>query len=108
LLQGSTLRVKVLLGSIVLPLSRLQFQIELVNFVLVLLKTNFGRRLTGLFLDLLRGNSGEFPFDLPAALLVPLQSLGQPEIFQLALMMALLERRSGNTQLGKTFVVLGE
>jgi len=64
--------------------------------------------LASLLLRFQRGNLGKLSFDLPAPLLVPLLPLNEPQVFQLTLVMPLLERRSCYTQLGESFVVLGQ
>src|SRR5256885_7240468 len=65
-------------------------------------------RLRRLLLRLLRRDLGELPMNLAAAFRVPLLALGQPEVLELALVMALLERGAGRPQLDEPFIVLGE
>ena len=72
------------------------------------LEAGFCSRLAGLFLGLLQLNLTEFPVQLPAPLLVPLFALGQLQVFQLALVMALFEGCPRRPQLGEPLVVLGE
>src|SRR5262249_17483157 len=62
----------------------------------------------GALMGLLRGDLGELLLDLAAAFLVAILPLGELEMLQLALVMALLERSARSTQLGEPLVVLAQ
>ena len=89
-----------------LSLGQLQLAIQIVDFMLVSFQTRFGGRLRGLFLSLLSRDLAQLTLDLPAALLVALLPLSELEAFQLALVVVLFERRTGNAQLGEVDVSL--
>src|SRR5262249_3307212 len=75
---------------------------------LVLLQARLGRGLGGALLGLQRRDLAELPFDLAAALPEAVLALGQLEVLELALVVALLERRAGGAQLREPLVVLAQ
>src|SRR5262249_35578884 len=82
--------------------------IKLVDLGLMPLQARFGGGLSGPLVLLQRADLSELGADLPAALLIALFALGQLQMLQLALVVALLERDARGAQLRQPLVVLAE
>src|SRR5216117_671969 len=93
---------------LLLLFARIKPAVELVDLRLMALEACLCARLRRPLLRLLRRDLGELPINLAAAFLVPLLALSQPEVLELALVMALLERGAGRPQLDEPFIVFGE
>src|SRR5882672_3014086 len=100
-LDGLPLPLELGLQRLVLLLAELDAAVELVDFLLVLLQARLGRGLSGPLLSLLPCDLRELAFDLSAALLVAVLPLRELEMLQLPLVVALLERRARDPQLGE-------
>src|SRR5882672_4010863 len=107
-LDGLPLPLELGLQRLVLLLAELDAAVELVDFLLVLLQARLGRGLSGPLLSLLPCDLRELAFDLSAALLVAVLPLRELEMLQLPLVVALLERRARDPQLGEPIVMVAQ